>query len=140
MPLYFGLLATVLAIYVMVGRELAHLFGDILTLPESEIVLSVLDLCLVANLLVMVAISSYESFVSRIDAPGDKPEWLGKMDAGNVKLKVSLSIVMISAIHLLRAFMKDSTTERLMLLAGVHLVFVVSAVLIAMIDRMGRKS
>ena len=144
LPLYLALIATVLAVYVMVGREVVHLFADIFTLSESEIVLillSVLDLVLVANLLLMVAVSSYESFISRIDIADERsrPEWLGKMDSGNVKLKVSLSIVMISAIHLLRAFMKDTDTERLIMLAGVHLVFVGSAVLIALIDRMGRK-
>lgn len=145
LPLYVALIATVVAIYVMVGRELVHLFGDILTIPESELVLillAVLDLCLVANLLVMVAISSYESFISRIDVANEtaKPEWLGKMDSANVKLKVSLSIVMISAIHLLRAFMMDTDTQRLITLGGIHMVFVVSAVLLAVVDRLSRKS
>jgi uncharacterized protein (TIGR00645 family) len=145
LPLYVALLASVLAIYVMVGREMAHLFMDAFTMPESELVLvllAVLDLCLVANLLVMVAISSYESFISRIDVAHEtaKPEWLGKMDSANVKLKVSLSIVMISAIHLLRAFMMDSSTERMMTLAGVHMVFVLSAVLLAFVDRLIRKA
>jgi uncharacterized protein (TIGR00645 family) len=145
LPLYVALLLAVIAIYIMVGRELVHLFAGILTLPEAEIVLivlSVLDLVLVGNLLVMVAISSYESFISRIDvgAGAGRPEWLGKMDSGNVKLKVALSIVMISAIHLLRGFMKDGNSERLLVLATVHMVFIGSAVLIALIDRMGRKA
>lgn len=145
LPLYVALLASVLAIYVMVGRELLHLFGGILTIPESELVLvllAVLDLCLVANLLVMVAISSYESFISRIDVAQEtaKPEWLGKMDSANVKLKVSLSIVMISAIHLLRAFMMDTDTAKLVVMAGVHMVFVASAVLLAVVDRLHRKA
>ena len=145
LPLYVALIGSVLAIYVMVGREMMHLIGTILTIGESELVLillAVLDLCLVANLLVMVAISSYESFISRIDAAHAtaKPEWLGKMDSNNVKLKVSLSIVMISAIHLLRAFMMETTTERMLVMAGVHMVFVFSAVLLALIDRMQRKS
>ena len=145
LPLYLALIASVLAIYVMVGRELWHLFGHILTIPESELVLvllAILDLALVANLLVMVAVSSYESFISRIDVADDsaKPEWLGKLDSGNVKLKVSLSIVMISAIHLLRAFMMQTTTERLVVMGGVHMVFVVSAVLLAVVDGFSRKS
>ena len=145
LPLYVALIASVVAIYVMVGRELVHLFGSILTIPESELVLillAILDLCLVANLLVMVAISPYESFISRIDVAHEtaKPEWLGKMDSANVKLKVSLSIVMISAIHLLRAFMMDSDAQKLITLGGIHLVFVGSAVLLAVIDRLGRKA
>ena len=145
LPLYVALIASVLAIYVMVGRELFHLFGQILTISESSMVLillAILDLCLIANLLVMVAISSYESFISRIQVADEttKPEWLGKLDSGNVKLKVSLSIVMISAIHLLRAFMMETTTERMVVLAGVHMVFVASAVLLAYVDQMQRKA
>src|SRR4051794_35016371 len=116
-PLYVALLASVLAIYGMAGRELWHILSTILTIGEAELVLGVLailDLVLVANLVVMVAVSSYESFVSRIQFDDDKkPEYLGKMDAGNVKLKVSLSIVMISAINLLRGFMMDAPAERL---------------------------
>jgi uncharacterized protein (TIGR00645 family) len=143
LPLYLALLLSVCAIYVMVGRELIHLVAILPQVTESDIVLSILallDLVLIANLLVMVAVSSYESFISRIDAAAmaDKPEWLGKLDSSNVKVKVALSIVMISAIHLLRAFMNEQQTDRLIVLAGVHLVFVTSALLLAYIDRIGR--
>ena len=93
-----------------------------MTIREAELVLavlSVLDLVLVANLAVMVAVSSYETFVQRIVADETaRPEWLGTMDAGNVKLKVSLAIVMISAINLLRGFLMDAPAERLPLMAG----------------------
>ena len=144
LPLYVALLAGVVMIYAMVGRELVHLVALLPTGGEAElllILLSVLDLVLVANLLVMVAISSYESYVSRIATQGEgQPEWLGKLDSGNVKLKVAISITMISAIHLLRAFMMDSSTERLAALAGVHIVFVLSALGTALVDRMQRAS
>lgn len=145
LPLYVALLVTVLAIYGIVGRELLHMAMTLGNATETELVLallSVLDLVLIANLVVMVAISSYESFVSRIEgaAADRQPEWLGKMDSGNVKLKVSLSIVMISAIHLLRAFMRDASIERLVVMGGIHLVFVVSTVLIALVDQMHRKA
>jgi uncharacterized protein (TIGR00645 family) len=143
LPLYMALLVSVLAIYALVGRELVHVAGALLTISETELVLavlSVLDLVLVANLLVMVAVSSYESFVQRITADeASKPEWLGKMDAANVKLKVSLSIVMVSAINLLRAFMMDGATDRLPMLAGVHLVFLVSTLSIALVGRVQGK-
>lgn len=143
LPLYVALLASVLAVYGMAGRELWHLIGLLPSGGEAELVLlllSLLDLVLVANLLVMVAISSYESFVSRIAVanPEATPEWLGKLDSGNVKLKVSLSIVMISAIHLLRAYMMDADAARLWVLAGVHLVFLASTLAIAAVDRMHR--
>ncbi|MBU6498929.1 MAG: YqhA family protein [Rhodospirillales bacterium] len=140
LPLYLALLAALVAIYAMVGRELLHLassLGSITDVDLTLVLLSVLDLVLVANLLVMVAVSSYESFISRIAVAEDasKPEWLGKLDSGNVKLKVMLSIVLISAIHLLRAFMRDGAGERLLVLAAVHLVFIASMLAIALVDR-----
>jgi uncharacterized protein (TIGR00645 family) len=143
LPLYAALLVSVAGIYVMVGRELIHLLQTLLQVNESDVILSILailDLVLIANLMVMVAISSYESYISRIEAAGliNKPEWLGKLDSGNVKVKVSLSIVMISAIHLLRAFMNDQGSDRLIVLGGIHLVFVVSALMLSYVDRIGR--
>jgi uncharacterized protein (TIGR00645 family) len=130
LPLYLALLGTILAIYVTVGREVIHLFA---VLPEAKdtelvlLVLSVLDLVLVANLVVMVALSSYESSISPIEAEGDKPDWLGKLDSSTIKVKVALSVVMISAIHLLRAYMTDVEPRQLVVLGGVHLVFIASA-------------
>ena len=143
LPLYAALLLSVLGLYVMVGRELIHLIEVLPNVTEADVVLAILallDLVLIANLLVMVAVSSYESFISRIHSADetDKPEWLGKLDSSNVKVKVALSIVMISAIHLLRAFMNEQQTDRLIVLAGVHLVFVGSALLLAYIDKIGR--
>jgi uncharacterized protein (TIGR00645 family) len=143
LPLYLALLVSVCGIYVMVGRELVHVVATLPQVTESEFilaVLAVLDLVLIANLLLLVGVSSYESYISRIEAEGlaNKPEWLGKLDSGNVKVKVALSIVMISAIHLRRAFMNEQATDRLMVLAGVHLVFVASALLLAYVDRIGR--
>ena len=131
LPLYLALLAAVIGLYVVVGREVLHLFAILGSANETEIVLLVLgllDLVLVANLLVMVALSSYETSISPIEAEGEKPEWLGKMNSSDIKVKVSISIVMISVIHLLRAYMNDTPPDQLMLLAGVHLVFVVSTV------------
>ncbi len=139
LPLYAALILSVLAVFIMIGRELYHLAAIIMTGGEAEVVLillSVLDMVLVANLLVMVAMSSYESNISRIDVftEGNTPEWLGKLDSSQIKLKVSMAIVMISAIHLLRAFMNDTPAERMITMSGVHMVFVVSTVLIAWIE------
>lgn len=141
LPLYLALLLAVLAIYALVGRELWHVAADIATLSDIDLVVilcSVLDLVLLANLLVMVAVSSYESYISRIAPPGRKPEWLGKLDSGNVKVKVAVSVVMISAIHLLRAFLRDDADDRLIVLAGVQVVFVLATLGIALVDRTAR--
>lgn len=144
LPLYLALIATVLVIYLIVGRALIHIVSDIATIGEVDLVLlllAVLDLVLLANLIVMVAISSYESFVSRIDAPErQRPEWLGKLDSGGVKVKVSVSVVMISMIQLLRLYLQKEPGVPLLMLAGVHLVFVLSALGIAYVDRFHRST
>jgi uncharacterized protein (TIGR00645 family) len=142
LPLYFALFAVLFGVYGMVGKDLWHLAADFSVLHDTDLVLllcDVLDLVLVANLLVMVAVSSYESCISRIATPASgRPEWLGKLDSSNVKVKVAVAITMISMIHLLRAFMKPQGPRELMILAGVQVVFVVSAFGIAAIDRSRR--
>jgi uncharacterized protein (TIGR00645 family) len=99
----------------------------------------------------MVMFSGYENFVSKIDmeGEGDKLGWLGKLDAGTLKLKVAASIVAISSIHLLRKFMEVESiydkypavaSQQLMWYVLIHLTFVASAVLLGVLDRMTAKS
>jgi len=128
------------------GQEVIHIFGGVFAEDEAHLVLRVLsliDMVLVANLLVMVALSGYETFVSPFDTVGEmeKPGWLGKLDPGTVKLKVAASIVAISAIHLLKQYMTTETYDqnRLLTLTTVHLAFVVSALLLAWVDKMSGK-
>jgi uncharacterized protein (TIGR00645 family) len=111
-------------------------------MAESDIILVVLaliDLSLVASLVVMVMFSGYENFVSRIDVrqTGDKLDWLGKLDAGTLKLKVAASIVAISSIHLLQAFVNvpQIPNDKLLWYVIIHLTFVVSALLLGVLDR-----
>jgi uncharacterized protein (TIGR00645 family) len=113
---------------------------------EADMVLRLLaliDMVLVGSLIVMVMFSGYENFVSRIDVKdgGDSLGWLGKLDASSLKLKVAASIVAISSIHLLRAFMGISTQPtvdgtKLMWFVIIHLTFVVSAVMMGVLDKM----
>ena len=119
-------------------------------MEESDLVLTVLamiDIVLVGSLIIMVMFSGYENFVSTIDAKGsDSLSWLGKLDAGTLKLKVAASIVAISSIHLLRIFMQVGrhqgdrpcrcTQPQIMWYVIVHLTFVVSAVLLGVLDKM----
>src|SRR6187399_2132864 len=109
-PIYLGLSLGLVLLGIKFYMELIHSLQHIFELAESDVVLSLLamvDLALVASLIVMVMFSGYENFVSKIDmaGEGEKLSWLGKMDAGTLKLKVATSIVAISSIHLLRAFM-----------------------------------
>jgi uncharacterized protein (TIGR00645 family) len=103
-------------------------------------VVSLIDVSLTGNLILIVVFSGYENFVSRIDPAGhpDWPEWMTKVDFGGLKQKLLSSIVAISAIQVLKAFMNidaafDAT--KMVWLVGVHLVFVISALLLALSDR-----
>jgi len=93
-PFYIILLVTLVPLFVMAWREMAHLFPVATAGQEADVVLialSVLDLVLLANLIMMVSVSSFESYISRIDIAQeqDRPEWLGKLDSGGVKVKVA---------------------------------------------------
>ncbi len=101
--------------------------------------LTLLDLTLVAGLVVMVMLSGFENFVSKpeIDEAEHIIAWLGKLDAGSLKVKVLVSIVTISAVQLLKAFMdiQDYADDKLLWMVAVHLTFVVSAIAVAWLDR-----
>ena len=141
-PLYFGLGLLLIMFAVQFFRELIHIFETATSLLEVDLILAsltLIDLTLVASLVVMVMLSGYENFVSKLDV-GDTEKslaWLGKLDAGSLKIKVAASIVAISSIHLLKAFMnyEDVATEKLIMLIVTHLTFVVSALLLAVMDR-----
>jgi uncharacterized protein (TIGR00645 family) len=142
-PLYLGLALGLVALAVKFFQEAFHALAAIVSIPEPDLVLVVLgmiDLSLVGSLLVMVMFSGYENFVSRIDAGNEKDAlgWLGKLDSGTLKLKVAASIVAISSIHLLRIFMKamDTPNDKIMWYIILHLTFVVSAVLLGVLDRL----
>ncbi len=132
-PLYLGLAAFLLLIAVQFFREMLHVS---VTMPA----LGATDLVLVASLVVMVMLSGYENFVSKLDIAATQKNlaWLGKLDAGSLKLKVAASIVAISSIHLLGAFMEAEhvANDKLMWLVIIHLTFVVSALLLTIMDRL----
>jgi uncharacterized protein (TIGR00645 family) len=142
-PIYLGLSLALLALGIKFFQELVHLLPHVFDTPETDLVLTVLaliDMTLVGSLLVMVMFSGYENFVSRLDLEesSHKLEWLGKLDAGSLKLKVAASIVAISSIHLLRAFMnaQEIPNDKLLWYVIIHLTFVASAVFMGLLDRM----
>lgn len=149
-PIFFGLSLAVLALGVKFFQEVIHVFSHLIELKETDLVLttlSLIDIALVGSLIVMVMFSGYENFVSRIDVDEntDKLDWLGKLDANTLKLKVAASIVAISSIHLLRVFMEiptiydehelDVAHNKLFWYTIIHMAFVLSAVLLAVLDR-----
>ncbi|MGJ5177852.1 TIGR00645 family protein [Bradyrhizobium oligotrophicum] len=142
-PFYVGL---VVSLAVLLFKFVLLLWESVVHLPaakESDIILGVLsliDVCLTGNLVLIVVFSGYENFVSRIDPNGhpDWPEWMTKVDFAGLKQKLLASIVAISAIQLLKAFMNlDAGYDSVKLgwLVGVHMTFVVSTVMLALADR-----
>jgi uncharacterized protein (TIGR00645 family) len=140
-PIFLGLSLALIALGVKFFQEAWHVFQHLLTMDESDlvlIVLSMIDIALVGSLIVMVMFSGYENFVSSIDTKGTDTLGFGKLDAGTLKLKVAASIVAISSIHLLRVFMQAETTDntKIMWYIILHMTFVVSAVLLGVLDKM----
>jgi len=150
-PFYIGLVGAVFLLLVKFGQEFFHVAPHILDSSEGDAILAILtlvDMSLVANLLLIIILSGYENFVSKIDTAGheDKPDWMGKVDFSALKLKLIASIVAISAIELLKSFVNmekilvpgtglGSGETQLMWKVIIHVVLVISGVLFAVMDR-----
>ena len=146
-PLYLGLIIAQGAYVYLFMLELSHLvhnlFFSATRINETEVMLVVLgliDVVMIANLLIMVIIGGYETFVSRLDdldQHPDQPEWLSHVNAGVLKVKLATALISISAIHLLKSFINaDQMSEKaLMWQVIIHMTFVVSAVAMAYTDK-----
>ena len=149
-PFYLGLVLALVVLLVVFVNEAIHEFQHVLAMtPEGAIlmVLSLIDLSLAGNLLLIVIFSGYENFVSKIDTADheDRPGWMGTVDFSGLKMKLIASIVAISAIALLKAFMelaegKALDQAALMWLVIIHLTFVGSGVLLALMDWLAGKT
>lgn len=141
---YLGLVAA-LAVYAFsFVLKFLKVAKNVFTYDRSDMILAMLgliDAALVASLIVMVMISGYENFVSRFDEADDEVSFLGKLDAGSLKIKVASSIVAISSIHLLQIFLNASqyTDSQLMWFTIIHLAFVVSAVMLGFLEKLMAK-
>jgi uncharacterized protein (TIGR00645 family) len=141
-PFYIGLVGALLILLWAFVMELAHFGTHLSELTPSKAVLGVLsliDLSLAGNLLLIVIFSGYENFVSKfnLDDHEDRPEWQGTVDFAALKLKLVASIVAISGIHLLKVFMnvKDVSDREVQWMIAIHLVFIVSGVMLALMDK-----
>ncbi len=141
-PLYLGLIVAQAVYVYQFMHELAHLVSKAGSLTESEvmlIVLGLIDVVMIANLLIMVIIGGYETFVSRLDLQGhpDQPEWLSHVNAGVLKVKLSVALISISSIHLLRTFINAPHVEDRVIMAqiAIHVSFLLSAIAIAYTDK-----
>jgi uncharacterized protein (TIGR00645 family) len=138
---YLGLGAALCIYALSFVLKFVSVARKVVDLEESDMILAMLgliDAALVASLIVMVMISGYQNFVSRFETSSSTElSWLGKVDAGNLKIKVASSIVAISSIHLLQVFLNAETysNDKILWFTVLHLTFVVSALLIATLDR-----
>src|SRR5437773_9717828 len=152
LPLYIGLIVAQGVYVVLFIKELWHLFAHALDFNEQQIMLAVLgliDVVMSSNRLVMVIVGGYETFVSRLDLQGhpDEPEWLSHVNASVLKIKLAMAIIGISSIHLLRTFIEASnlgserttyTETGVMWQMLIHLTFIVSAIGIAYVEKLGQ--
>ncbi len=150
LPLYLGLiLAQCVYVYKFL-KELTHLVMEAQHFSEQQIMLIVLgliDVVMISNLLVMVIVGGFETFVSRLHLAGhpDQPEWLSHVNASVLKIKLAMAIVGISSIHLLRTFIEAGnlgspnaayTEQGVMWQTIIHTIFIISALGIAVVDRL----
>jgi uncharacterized protein (TIGR00645 family) len=153
LPLYLGLIVAQCVYILLFVKELWHVSFHALDLTEEQIMMSVLaliDVVMISNLLVMVIVGGYETFVSRLDLQGhpDEPEWLGHVNASVLKIKLAMAIIGISSIALLRTFIEAGnlgsgrggyTEQGVMWQVLIHLTFVASAIGIAFVDKISDK-
>jgi uncharacterized protein (TIGR00645 family) len=141
-PLYVGLIVAQGVYVYQFMHELSILVTKAGRLSENEvmlIVLGLIDVVMIANLLIMVIIGGYETFVSKLDLEGnpDQPEWLSHVNAGVLKVKLAVALISISSIHLLRTFINAPQTEdRVVIIQiAIHASFLISAIAIAWTDK-----
>lgn len=142
-PFYIGLVGAIALLLFKFVKEFVALLPVVLTGEGGQVmvgVLTLVDVALVANLLLIIIFAGYENFVSKIDTGDheDRPDWMGHVSFSDLKIKVIGSIVAISGIELLKAFVNVEayTTEQLAWKVGLHMTFVVSGVLFALMDRL----
>ena len=146
-PLYIGLIAANVLLLIKFVKEFMKLIPLVLYGEGGQVIaglLSLIDIVLVANLMLIIIFAGYENFVSKIDMKNheDRPDWMGKIGFSDLKMKVVGSIVAISAIELLRAFMNldvACSTEQLAWKVGIHITFVFSGIGFAVMDRLSAK-
>jgi len=145
LPLYLGLIVAQAVYVYFFGLELVHLVSTASKIGEAQvmlIVLGLIDVVMISNLLIMVIVGGYETFVSRLNLEGhpDEPDWLSHVNANLLKVKLATAIIGISSIHLLKTFIDAQNLSDKVLIAQtlIHMTFVFSAIAIAYIDKLMR--
>ena len=149
LPLYLGLIVAQIVYVYHFLIELWHLVGGTASHQLDEtgimlIVLALIDVVMISNLLIMVTVGGYETFVSRmrLETHPDQPEWLDHVNASVLKVKLAMAIIGISSIHLLKTFINAEQYDEKTIIAqaSIHMIFLVSAVAIAYCDKLLNES
>jgi uncharacterized protein (TIGR00645 family) len=142
-PFYVGLVGALATLLYTFGIELTNFIKSVPEITANDAILAslaLIDISLAGNLLIIVIFSGYENFISKLDIGNhkDQPEWMGTVDFSTLKLKLIASIVAISGIHLLKIFMeiKKYSESEILWMIIIHLVFVVSGVMLAFMDKL----
>ncbi len=143
-PFYVGLIAANVLLIVKFFKEFIGLIPSVLQGDQGQVIagiLSLIDIVLVANLVLIIIFAGYENFISKMEIvdPTDRPNWMGRVGFSDLKMKVVGSIVAISAIELLRSFMnldRACSSEQLAWKVGIHITFVFSGIGFVLMDRL----
>ncbi len=143
-PFYLGLVLGIVLLLYAFGLEFMHLVTEVVSGKPNVVVIGILllvDLTLLANLLIIIIFAGYENFVSKINCGDheDRPDWMGHVDFSDLKMKLIGSIIAISGIDLLKAFvnLENYTNEQLAWKVGIHCTFLLSGLIFAIMDRLG---
>lgn len=144
-PLYIGLIVVQCIYLYEFLKELTHLFSDVRKMAEADIMLvalGLIDVVMISNLLIMVIIGGYETFVSRLkmDEHPDSPEWLSHVNANTMKIKLALALIGISSIHLLKTFINvhKIPDREILWQVVIHAIFLLSAFFLAYTSRISQ--
>ena len=143
-PVYFGLVLAMVVLLIKFTKEVFSIFGGIMTATGGDLiigVLSLVDIALIMNLLIIIMFSGYENFVSKMEdlhTHRDRPDWMGHIGFSDLKIKLIGSIVAISGIELLKGFMnvQNLSDRELGWMVGIHITFLLSGVLYALMDKL----
>jgi uncharacterized protein (TIGR00645 family) len=146
-PFYLGLIFAIVILQIKFVKEFFSFAPTVFTAEGSDIIIGILtliDIVMIANLLIIIIFAGYENFVSKINTGDteDRPSWMGHVGFADLKMKLIGSIVAISGIELLKAFMHTDlyTNDQLAWKVGLHMTFVVSGVLFAIMDKLSSKN
>lgn len=145
-PFYVGLILAIGILLIKFVKEFFKLVPQVFSADSGDIIIGILtliDVVMIANLLIIIVFAGYENFVSKINTGDneDRPSWMGHVGFADLKMKLIGSIVAISGIELLKAFMHvgSHSNEQLAWKVGIHMTFVISGVLYAVMDKLGGK-